>query len=167
MKLTEYLAIYAAVLSSIVFLWNISRSIPKYKIDIMFGVKGNDADMEHGVYIGVRNPSSQTVHLASFGLLYKYANPGIIEKAKFLVKYRRLPKTVGWVQTSLSNYDIEDECPISLDSGKSHSAFIPNSVLERILDDSVDRKIRGHVQDQLWRDKYSSEFLYPTDGVCK
>ena len=157
MKLTEYLAIYAAFLSTIVFMWNIRRSIPKFKVDVMFGTHGSGDNIDHGIYVGVRNPSPHTIHLSGIDLLYKYRETGLLDKFLHLLKYRRLPSTVGWVHTSLSNYDLKDECPLALESGKSHNVFVPNEVLEKVLDDSVDRYIKAGVQDQLWRNKYSKK----------
>lgn len=167
MKLTEFLATYAALLSTVVFIWNIRRSIPKLKVDVVFGTRGSGDELEHGIYIGVRNPSSHTIHLSGIDLLYRYRQTGVLDKVIHSLKYRRLPKAVGWVHTSLSNYDLEDGCPLALDSGKSHNVFVNNAVLEQILDDSVDRHIKAGAQDQLWRRKYSKKFYYPKDGIVK
>lgn len=165
LKLTEFLAIYAASLSTIVFAWNIRRAVPRFKVDIMFGTHGSGDDIDHGIYIGVRNPSPHTVHLAGLDLLYRYRKANFIDRLTHLLKYRRWPSSVGWVHTRLSNYDLNDECPLALESGKSHDVFVPNIILEKILSDSVDRYIKAGVQDQLWRNKYSKKFEYPKDGV--
>ena len=124
LKLPEFLAIYAALLSTIVFAWNILRTIPKFKVDIMFGTYSNDGEIEHGVYIGIRNPSSHTIHLSSVDILYQYKDRKLVDLVSHIFKYRRLPRTVGWVHTSLSNYDLKDGCPLALESGKSYNVFV-------------------------------------------
>lgn len=40
LKLTEYLAIYAAALSTFVFLWNVLQSKAKVKVDLVYGIEG-------------------------------------------------------------------------------------------------------------------------------
>jgi hypothetical protein len=80
MKLTELLAIYAAGLSTIVFIWNVSRTIPRFKVDIVFGVHGRGEDIDHGIYVGVSNPSPHTVHLAGIYLLYRYKKASLIDE---------------------------------------------------------------------------------------
>lgn len=165
MRLTEYLAIYAACLSTIVFAWNITRTIPRFKVDIVFGTRDSGGYIDHGIRVGIRNPSPHTVHLAGIDLLYRYKETNFVHKLVHMIKYRRWPSTVGWVHTGLSHYDLKDECPLALESGKSHDVFVPNKILEQILSDSVDRYIKAGVQDQLWRNKYSKKFQYPKDGV--
>jgi hypothetical protein len=167
LKLTELLAIYASCLSTIVFAWNISRAIPKFRVDIMFGTHSSDDDIDQGVYIGVRNPSADTVHLSGIYILYRYRDTRLIELISHFFKYRRWPRTVGWVHTSLSCFGLKDEWPLALEAGRSHKVFVSNEVLEKILADSVDRYIKAKVQDQLWRNKYSRKFFYPKNGVLK
>jgi len=166
LKPTEYLAIYAAFLSTIIFIWNIRRSIPKFTVDIMFGGHGEGDELDHGIYVGIRNPSPHTVHLSGIDLLYRYKETRLIDKILYLFKYRRLPRTEGWVHTGLSNYSLKDECPLALESGKSHNVFVPNDILEKIFDDSIDRYLMARVQDQLWRNKYSKKLLYPKIEVA-
>lgn len=161
MQATDLLAIYGACLSTIVFAWNVSRAIPRYKVDVVFGLDDKEEKPRHGVYICIRNPSSQTVHLAGIDILYSYVNTGLIDKVRHTVKYRRLPKTVGWVHSSLSNYGVDDECPLAVEPGKSHMVFVPDGKLEEVLKESTTRKFRACVQDQLWRSKYSAVFDYP------
>ena len=124
-----------------------------------------NADIDHGVYIGVKNPSRHTVHLAGLDLLYRHGKVNFIDKLAHLLKYRRWPSSVGWGHISSSYCGLKDEFPLSLESGKTHYVFVPNKILEKILSDSVDRYIKAKVQDQLSRNKYSKKFEYPKDGV--
>lgn len=158
MKITELLAIYAACLSTLVFIWNIARSIPRVKVMIVFGTSTLEGKCISGVFISIQNPSPHTVHLSNVSILYPYQKNRLIDLIKDVVKYRRLPSTLGWVHSSLSNYNLEDKCPSSIEAGKSHNIFIPQEVLEKILKDSERREIKVVVQDQLWRNKYSRKF---------
>ncbi|OUR83252.1 hypothetical protein A9Q82_04165 [Cycloclasticus sp. 46_120_T64] len=161
MKITEFLAIYAALLSTIVFFWNMRRAIPQYKVELIFGVDEIDGKHVSGAYISVKNPSLHTVHLSNISILYPYRKTSIIELVTHTLKFRRLPISVDWAHSSLSNFDIDDGCPFALEAGKSHDILFPESALEKVFKDSSERVIKVSVQDQLWRTKYSSKFEYP------
>ena len=167
MKATEILSIYAAVLSTIVFVWNIHRAIPRYKVEVVFGTDKIDGEYVTGAYISVKNPSPHTVHLSNISIRYPYRKANIFELIQHTLKYRRLPLSVGWVHSSLSNYNVEDKCPLALESGKSIGILVPESVLEEIFKESEKRVIKASVQDQLWRNKYSRKFEYPDTGKNK
>jgi hypothetical protein len=158
LKTTEYLSIYAAILSTGVFLWNMFKAIPKIKVDVVHAVHDDNGELKHGVYISTRNPSSHTVHLAGIDILYPYKKRKLKDLIVHLFKYRRIPRAMGWVHCSVSNYGIKDGCPLALEAGKSHNVFVSNELLEEILSDSTGREIKASVQDQLWRNKYSKEF---------
>jgi hypothetical protein len=161
LEVTKILAIYAACLSTVVFIWNIVRTIPRYKVDIIFGTTEIEGEFKDGVYVSIKNPSPHTVHLSNVSLLYPHKKVNLIELVKFALKYRRFSRAVGWVHTSLSNYKVDDKCPTALESGRSHNVFVPHDVLEEILKDCESRQIKAVVQDQLWRNKYSGRFEYP------
>ena len=161
MKITEFLSVYAALLSTIVFVWNIRKAIPRYKVEIVFGIEKDGEEYVSGAYISVKNPSAHAVHLSNVSLLYPFGKSGLIEKIKHVFKYRRLPQAVGWCSSSLSNYGIDDKCPIALEPGKSISILVPDEVLEKIFEDCERRELKASVQDELWRNKYSRTFKYP------
>ena len=161
MKITEALSIYAAVLSTIVFVWNMRKAIPIYKVEIVFGTDKVDDEYVNGAYISVKNPSTHTVHLSNISILYPFGDRGLIKKLKHIFKYRRLPFTVGWCSSSLSNYEIDDKCPIALEPGKSIGILVPESVIDGIFAKCEERVIKASVQDELWRNKYSNTFEYP------
>jgi hypothetical protein len=160
MKTTEIFSIYAATLSTIVFIWNVTRSIPKFKVSIVFGTEEIDGEYISGIYISIKNPSPHTVHLSNILLLYPYEKSKWIDLVTHAFKYRRFSRTVGWVHTSLSNYELDDKFPLALESGQSHNVFVPDEILEKILENSYQRKIKAVVTDQLWRKKYSRNFEY-------
>lgn len=158
MKMTDYLAIYAAVLSTVVFLWNIAQSRPRIKVDLVFSMDDASGKLETGASLIVRNHSSHDVHLANIGILYPFRNATFQERLKHLWRYRRWPGRVGWSHSSLSNYAIESGCPICLEARKSHRIFIPDAKINEMLSDAVERSLRATVQDQLWNDFYSRKF---------
>ena len=158
MKTTDYLAIYAAVLSTLVFLWNVLQSRPRIAVDLVFGNEGTGNDIRSGVYVFVRNLSSHDVHLASISILYPYKAAGLKARIAHAWKYKRVPRRLGWVHSSLSKYSVESGCPVCVEARKSHQVFIPNPSVEKMLTDAVNRRLIARVQDQLWNNFYSRAF---------
>ena len=167
MKITELLSVYAALLSTIVFLWNMRKAIPSYKVEVVFGTDKVDEEYVSGAYISVMNPSAHTVHISNISVLYPFGKRKIFEMIKHIFKYRRLPLSVGWCHSSLSNYGIDDKCPVALEPGKSIGILVPEDVLEKIFEGSEERAIKASVQDELWRNKYSRKFEYPSTSKGK
>lgn len=69
MRFTDYLAIYAAILSTSVFLWNILQSRPRVVVDLLPGLDDSAAKPRTGVYVVIRNVSSHDVYLAGIDIL--------------------------------------------------------------------------------------------------
>lgn len=161
MKLTEYLAIYAASLSTITLVWNIINSRPRVKVDVVVGTSDVDGKTQLGVYIIARNISSHDVHLSSVSFLYSYKDASLIERLAHIWKFRRIPRRINWVHSSLAYYSIESGCPIQLEARTSHRVFIPIARLEEMLSKTHKKQIIAHVQDQLWNDFYSKPFNLP------
>lgn len=159
MKLTDYLAIYGAILSTAVTAWNIFRARAKIRVILIFSVDKSCDDVRHGIEISIQNPSANTVHVTSVSFLYKYKRETVWHHIKHILKFGQL-STIGWCHTDLSNFDIFDGCPISIEPGKSHNIFVPDSALEKLLQEAVSREIKAVVQDALWRNKYSNKFEY-------
>ena len=160
MKLTDYLAIYAAFLSTAVFLWNICQSRPRVKVDLIFGIEGTGDDLKSGVYIFVRNISSHEVHLANIDILYRYMTPRLTQRIGHIWRFKAWPTKLGWVHSSLDYFAIESGCPINLEANKSHKIFIPELIAEKMLEKGIDRSLMAGVQDELWRNVYSKVFVY-------
>jgi hypothetical protein len=158
LKITAYLAIYAAILSTLVFAWNILQSQPRIKVDLIFGIEGTDDDLKSGVYIVVRNPSSHDVHLSNVDMLWPYTVVSLKERLAHAWRFNSLPRRLGWVHSSLSNYSVESGCPVRLEARKSHEVFIPQPALEKILSGAIARVLMACVQDQLWNNIYSGKF---------
>ncbi|MGR5139965.1 hypothetical protein [Vibrio jasicida] len=161
MKLTDYLAIYAAVLSTLVFIWNMLQSKPKVRVDLIYGIEEDGDDLKSGVYIFVRNLSSHQVHLSNLSLMYPYRKVSVKERIIHAWKYNRFPIRIGWVSTSLSNYSIDDGCPICIEPRMSHKVLITDDKLAQLLDDAIDNSVIACAQDQLWNNTYSKVFVNP------
>lgn len=161
MKITDYLAIYAAILSTLVFVWNVVQSRPRIKVNLILGIEGTGDALKSGVYIFVRNMSSHDVHLANISILYPYTVVSLKEWVAHAWRFKRLPRQLGWVHSSLSNYSIDSGCPVCLEARQSHRVFISESALETILAKAARRSIMACVQDQLWNNVYSRAFRCP------
>lgn len=157
MNLTDYLAIYAAVLSTFVFLWTVSRARSRIRVKLLPGTNGYGEDCEFGAFVSVQNVSAHTVHLSSLSILYPYTKTRLRDWISHFVRYRRLPTSVGWVHTSLRHYGTEDGFPVSLEARKSIDVFIPDQVLQDMMGDADRREIRASVQDALWRNTLSTK----------
>jgi hypothetical protein len=159
-ELTALLAIYAAVLSSIVFAWNVSRARAKIQVRVVYCVQAAGKKYMHGASVSVQNPSAHTAHVTNISLVYPYKKVGLRERFAHLWRFKRLPHRIGWCHTSLRDHDVDDKCPISIQPGMAHSVFVPHNVIEKILKDATSRRFIAVAQDALWRDKYSNAFEY-------
>ena len=155
MKLTEYLAIYAAFLSTFIFVWNIFQARSRVRLRIVVGVD----NAVIGVYVFIQNTSLHAVHLAGLTMLYPLVNTSLWGKVNHLLKYRQYPTNVGWVHTSLSYYGVADGFPLTLEARSSHKLFISDLVLKQLLQQSLRPAVRAKVQDALWRNTYSQTFV--------
>lgn len=153
--LTEIVAVYAALLSTFIFIWNVKRERPSYKVELIQGVDLIDGKSELGVFVFIMNPSSQTVHIASMSLVYQYRDVSLADRIEHFLKFKRLPIRIGWVHSHIAVKDLDTKLPTSLESQKSHSIFMPQKILDRELSDAVKPIISVEVQDALWRRKYS------------
>lgn len=156
MNLTDWVAVYAALLSTFIFARDYFRSRPRFRVMLTPGVSDEGGDTEMGVFLSIQNTSPHTVHVNHVSILYPYGEPPtVLGRLRFLLRYKRLPSGLGWVHSSLSNEDIDDRCPASIDSWKSQEIFIPQAVIENYLASSSRREIRAEVQDPLWNSTYS------------
>ncbi|QNA90838.1 hypothetical protein G4G28_24260 [Massilia sp. Dwa41.01b] len=160
MKITDYLAIYAAALSTLVFLWNLRQARPRIKVTILPGLTDKGETPRFGAFIIVKNMSPLEVHLSASRLLYRHKKPSLKEKLMHILKYRQIPRNIGWVQSRFSYYDVDDEFPLSLGARKAHRIFIPESALEKIAIESGDRTIRCNIQDELGNNVLSKKFTW-------
>lgn len=157
MQITDWVAIYAAVLSTFIFIREYLRARPRFRIILTFGISDESGESGMGMYISIQNTSNQVVHISHISILFPSESlpPTWLDKLKFMCRFKRSPNGLGWVHSSLSYYDVEDRCPTSIESRKSHEVFVPQTALEEILSKSPRRELRVEVQDPLWNSTYS------------
>lgn len=158
MDLTKALAVYASLLSTAVFFWNVQKSRPKIRVKIRFGLEHIEDDPVLGTYVAIQNPSAHTVHITGVDILYRYQNPAFWKRIAFIVKHFRFPSTLGWVHCSLGYYDVATELPKSIEPGQSKLIFIRDEVMKEIISGSPSNEIMAKVQDALWQNTYSKKF---------
>lgn len=146
------------MLSTIAFFWNVLRSRPRLKVDLIFCLEGSDDDLRSGVDITVRNMSSHEIHLAAVGVLIPYRRATLRERFRHLFKFKRFPLRIGWVHLNLARYSVETGCPARLEARSSHRVFIAEDIIEKILSEDSESQLMAMAQDQLWKNVYSRPF---------
>lgn len=169
----DWVAIYAAVLSTIVFLWNIKNSKPSYSVELAPSAQDNGKEIEDGIDITIKNPSSKVVNISNISLVY--ASP---REAFFLVNlYRGLSEKLLNLEPSnvRAHYFLpvhgelfKPKTFLSIDAHNSKNIFVPLSSMEEMLKDpDVENGVfYAIVQDALSRRRYSPIFRY-TSGLGK
>ena len=147
------LAIYGAVLSTGMFLWNIWKSRPKIQIEVVYNSPA-------GVMVSIQNPSNYTVHITSVSFLKSTGPISIKAYLLHLFKYKRFPSTLGWSFVSLSFKGVNIDCPKSIEPGRAHRIPISEEVIHELLSNSDSKNFKISVQDELWKNTYSSKFHY-------
>lgn len=161
MGLTDYLALYGALLSSAVFYWNVRSAKANLRVRIVHSSWQNiEGEFEHGIRIEVQNPSMHEAHLNRVTLLYPMREPRIWDYIKHLWRFRNSPAQVGWCYVSFDLYELEDLCPVTIAAQKSHGVYVPERVLLELEKASIKPELKVMAQDALWRNEYSSAFRY-------
>ncbi|WP_446009822.1 hypothetical protein [Candidatus Electrothrix sp.] len=60
-------------------------------------------------------------------------------------------------------FKFDDGCPLSIEPGNRHKILIPDKIINKILEDSVDRKIMFSVSDQLGNEVLSKPYEPPSE----
>jgi hypothetical protein len=163
LKTTDWLAIYGAVLSTVVFIWNAFQSRPRLKVIVVFGLENGVV----GAHVSVQNRSPYTIHLSNISILYRYRRASLKEWLSHAWEYKRIPRRLGWVSSSLSNYEVSDGCPVTLEARNAHHVLVPETALETIFAKSPERKIIAVAQDKIWNNVYSNVFEYSKPRVSQ
>lgn len=158
MRPTDYLALYGALLSTVVFVWNVSRALPKLKVRLAHTETGSG--MCTGVVASIQNHSAHPVRITRVSILLPFRSKRIRRKLVHLLWHRRWLRTIGWYHAPLSAYGVDDQCPLTVEPGHSHVVFLPADAVESLLGRAMGRQFRVVVQDALWRDTYSHPFIY-------
>ena len=161
MNFTDLLAMYGAILSTGIFGWNIYKSRAKVWVKLIYSVVDTDNRFESGISIYIQNPTNHTIHISSISILYPYRAVNLIEYFEHLLKFKNIPRQIGWVHSELSFYEIDNKCPFSLEPLQSKSIFISNDKLELIFVEANKREIKAVAHDQLWQNVYSRTFSVP------
>lgn len=162
MRLTDFLAVYAASLSTTIALWNYFRSRPQLRVRLIFAIETIEDELQSGIGISIQNVSGQTVHITNVSFLYPYRRSTVLDRLKHLIRFKLIPWNDGWCHSSLSLHGLHDGCPASIEPGKSHWIFVRHEVLDRPFERAESFRLKAVVQDALWRNRYSQAFEYST-----
>lgn len=155
-KPIDLISIYAAILSTFVFTWNVLKSKPKVSIELSLGIKENDS----GVYISIKNPSLHKIKITSISLCYPYKKASIKEKLELLLKYKQFRTKAGWIYTHLVFNNVNTELPVTIEPYDAHLIFLPDENIREMLTDAVETIFMAVAQDSLWLNNYSPIFKY-------
>jgi hypothetical protein len=131
------------------------------RVILIYALETIQGESQHGVGISIQNISTQTVHISNVSFLYPYRKSTFRDKVEHLVRFKRIPRNDGWCHSGLSLHGVEDECPTSIEPGKSHWIFVRHEALEQFLEGAQSRRVKAVVQDALWHNTYSKTFEYP------
>jgi hypothetical protein len=154
MKLTDYLALYAALLSTFVLFWNIRSSRPKFRVQMAFGVKQDGEKVTSGVHVSIQNISSQKVHISSMTILAPDRILSLTEKIKCAWKYRKF-EFAGWVHHVGAMEEVETDLPKTIEPHGAHTVYIDGAVLAGVLERDGPRIFAVSVQDAHWKSRVS------------
>ena len=156
MKNLDFVAIYAAVLSTIHIIWTIRSETPKVNVKIVNGFDRVDSEVIDGIYIIVQNSSKHSLNISNILILIPQ-NKSLMQRVKSHLRFKNHVRFT-WAHSSLANYGLNAGCPLKLEPGKSHSVFIPEQTLNLILKDSTLKEIACVVQDEVRKPKYSKKY---------
>ena len=157
LALTDALAGYAAILSTLVFYWGVTQSKPKINVEIMLGLSDN---YETGIYILIKNPSAHTVHIEAVSILTPYEKVTLKKLVSYLWNNKHFPpSSVGWAYSDI-RYHIENGTrgSFSLEPGTSHKLFVSQETLKDLLHDALRLEVMAAAHDQLGQTKFSRKF---------
>jgi len=160
--LTDLLAIYGASLSTAIAAWNYLRTRPQVRVLLVCALEEVKGELQTGIGVSIQNVSTQPVHIANVSFLFPIARSTSWDKLRHLIRFKRIPRTAGWCHSSLSFHGVGDGCPVSIEPGKSHWIFVPDEMLDELLNGATSRRLKVVAQDALWRNTYSKAFEYPT-----
>lgn len=156
MKATDYLAIYGAVISTIVLAWNVAWAIRMSRSRVRIGLipsygssRGRSVD---GYMISVANPSSVKVTL--FEMTVWFERRRIAKHRHFWnrhIRRKQTPEGWGAALLSLEGY----QTPLELGPGEAREFIAPADRVKDLTDGAS--TIRVAVRDGLMRRHFSPE----------
>lgn len=155
MKLTDWIAIYAAVLSTCVFIWQFGQGKPRVKVAVVPGV----VDGDHGAYISVQNRSAHAVSISHCSFLYPGRKQTVWDWLTHAWQFRTFPRRLGWIHAFLP-YDLDLKLPARLEPHDSLGIFIPEAKLFEHFQGNLEMMVVFKVQDALWKDYFTNEYHF-------
>ena len=160
MELTEFLALYAAIVSTGMLGWSVYQSRASYKVEVNHALYDVREEAKGGIAIKALNHSPQAVHLQGFLLIAGNEKTNLLKKGNHIFPVRNMHILGAVEYASLEKYSVDDQCPITLGSGESHIVNIPLEALIEIRKLTNTSKLFACVQDQLGKKIYSKAFDY-------
>lgn len=155
MTVSDWIAIYGAVVSTGVALWTFWISKPKLRVDWIYGV---EPQRGNGFYVTVRNLSAHDAHIQAFSMMYECSKPSLWERLRHMWIYKSLPLRLGWCSSALGPFAVQHDFPLTLGGRKAHDIFVSEAQFNEMLKAAPLGRLRAHIQDQLWTNYYSAPF---------
>lgn len=161
LELTKYLSIYAAVLSTIVFLWNVRQARSTFRVRLAFAFDHFEGETVPGLLVDIQNPSSHAVHLVEVSFLTRFMSG---TRLKSILSFFRscdpLSLSSG-IEMRFPPSLVDSRFPASVPPGASHTIFVPCITIEKHLVGLDDRRIQVAIRDALGRRRYSPKYVFP------
>lgn len=155
LKATDWIAIYAALVSTWVFGWQVRQARPRIIVSAMGGLVNDD----YGAYISIRNNSVHAIKIESCSLLYQSRKQPLWSWLKVVWQFKRVPRFHGWNIRFLPD-SLKLELPARLAPYDSLNIFIPESALLDLFGGGSERRLIFKIQDAMWKDYYTNEFSF-------
>lgn len=153
-KVTDWIAVYAAALSTWVFFWQVRQGKPRIKVAVVPGI----VDGDFGAFISIQNRSAHAVNLTTCSLVYPWRKLTKVNWLKAAWQTRTVPKRLGWIHGFLPE-GVDSGLPTQVAPHNAHTIFVPEATLFDLLGTSA-KKVVFKVQDALWKDHFSDEFHF-------
>ena len=154
MKLTDALAVWGAVLSTLTFVMTVVRARPRVKVNLVGGSENDRPCM----YVYVRNVSSHRVRVETITLLYQRRRVPAWRRLTDVLRYRRRYPYPSWDIWLPSSSDVATGCPVFVEPHTSYRCTLPDAAVLEVMEHSSDGRIVAKAQDSLWKDYYSKAY---------
>ncbi len=154
LKLTDFLAVWGAVLSTLTFAMTVVRARPRLKVNLVAGFENDRPCM----YIYARNVSSLRVRIETITLLYRPARVPAWRRLIDVLRYRRRYPYPSWQIWFPSSRDVDTGCPVFVEPHASYRCILPDAAVLEVMRNSADGRIVAKVQDSLWKDYHSKAY---------
>ncbi|WP_298336389.1 hypothetical protein [uncultured Erythrobacter sp.] len=152
----DWIAVYAALLSTFIFVREWRDNRVRLKVTVSHGV---DAEKHEGVcaVIRISNLGHRPLVLFGVGLMWNYRRVSLAERIRHMVLYKRFPRRIGWVRGHLPEDHKADDLPRAIDPLNSVDVWVPFDKIDEAIDEG-NNVIIAYAQDALGRNSYSQEF---------